>query len=371
MCFATNSNIAILNLGKILFVLSVGYSIYRYYHKKNKNIYGYKNDFVLVGAWIFFTIACIIINLDISFRPWVKVLLLLVSFFIAKQISLNTYANVFCSIMNIIGVISIVMFLFRDLFVNYLSFLPTIKNTLGYIYITTFFANIPQSNNLNRNIGPFWEPGVYQAYLILAIVFSLFMDFKIRERIRNIIIYLIALIFTYSTTGYIAVFPLIVGYILSNKRITNIWVKSLLGLLCVVAVFVVLFNEEIFSLVFGKIVSQNASYTSRLRSVIDGITVAIKNPFFGVGAVQYENLLSGFAIVNTLIMHFAVYGFFVGIFYVYCMYRFSFGCTKNTFLALFVLLSLLLSTSGENLTYSFVFNLILFLKPSGAQSKIN
>ena len=105
------------------------------------------------------------------------------------------------------------------------------------------------------------------------------------------------------------------------------------------------------------------SYVSRVGSIQNGIEVAMKNPIFGVGPVEFESLLDGIAIVNTTVMHFAIYGVGVGLIYLYCMYRFSKSCVNNIISAFFVLGALLLSTSGENLTYSLLFNLILFLKP--------
>lgn len=364
MLFATNNNVAVLNLGKALLIFSVAVSTYYYFNRRNKCIYGYKNDSLILVAWIFLTFATLVVNFDTSQRTFVKMLILITSFIIAKQISLNDYARAYCKILNVIGIASCVMFLFHDYFAG-ANYLPTITNTIGLSYRSTIFANISVSSleGMHRNIGPFWEPGTYQAYLILGILFSLFLDFTTKERIRNIIIYILSLVFTYSTTGYIAVLPLVTAYLLSNKRITNRWIKVLLAGACVLAVWYVFNNEDVYSLVFGKIFEENDSYVSRVGSIQYGINVAIENPIFGVGPVEFENLLDGIAIVNTTVMHFAIYGIGVGLIYIYGMYRFSKACVTNFFSAFFVLGALLLSTSGENLTYSLLFNLILFLKP--------
>ena len=364
MLFATNNNVTVLNLGKALLVLSVVVTAYSFFSKRNRCIYGYGNNSLILVTWIFLTFATLIVNFDTSQRTFVKVLILTSSFFIAKQISLNDYAKAYCKILNIIGIFSCVMFLFHDYF-RTASYLPTITNTNGYTFRSALFANIAEStlDVMHRNIGPFWEPGAYQAYLILGIIFSLFLDFRTSERIRNVIIYIISLIFTYSTTGYVALIPLITAYLLTSKRISNRWVKLILASVCILAVYYILKNEEAYSLVFGKIFEQNDSYVSRVGSIQNGIEVAMKNPIFGVGPVEFESLLDGIAIVNTTVMHFAIYGVGVGLIYLYCMYRFSKSCVNNIISAFFVLGALLLSTSGENLTYSLLFNLILFLKP--------
>lgn len=370
MLFATNSDVFVLNIGKILLILSMFYIVYLYLRKRNCYKHGYTNDSLLLIVWLFLTMCTVIVNFDMSQRPIVKIVLLISSFFLAKIISLEQYAKIYCRIMNIIGITSVVMFLLHNYF-RTASYLPTIKNTNGYNFKSLIFANIAESTLpvMHRNIGPFWEPGTYQAYLILAIVFSLFLNFKTKDKIKNIIIYIIALIFTYSTTGYIAIIPLIMAYILANKNVSNRWVKLFLSIICVLAVCYVLQNQEVYSLVFGKITAGNHSYISRVGSLQDGIAVALNNPLFGVGPVQFENILNGIAIVNTTVMHFAVYGGCVGIIYIYCMYRFSRGCTNNIFPALFVAMALIISTAGENLTYSFVFNLILFLKADSFAKK--
>ena len=372
MFFATNINVAAHILRDILLLVAGGGIVYRYYSPKNKCLYGYKNDSLLVSVWIFLTLITTLVNLDPSQRPFVKIIILLISFFLAKQISLCDYARVYCKIMNIIGVVSCIMFLFHDFF-RQASFLPTITNTNGFSFRSAIFANIATSTLpvMHRSGGPFWEPGTYQAYLILGIVFSLLPIFSHKERRRSLVIYFLSLIFTYSTTGYMAAIPLIIGYVLSGKRISMKY-KLILTMACVFTGFYIFLNEDVFSLLFGKVYDENHSYLSRMYSLKEGLNTAMRNPVFGVGPVQFENILAGVAVVNTTIMHFAIYGIPVGLIYLYCMFRFSKNCANNNvILTLCCFIALITATAGENLTYSFLFNLILFLKPAAEENRNN
>lgn len=97
--------------------------------------------------------------------------------------------------------------LFGYLF-NFLGFnIPNLLNDNSKLKSIIFFTQ--QSEGL-RNSGMFWEPGAFAAYICLG--FFLYLG-NIKELLRNhrfrLVIILVALITTFSTTGYFVLFLII------------------------------------------------------------------------------------------------------------------------------------------------------------------
>ena len=81
-----------------------------------------------------------------------------------------------------------------------------------------------------RNSGPFWEPGLYVGYLILAYIFNKYISLN-NKRFYNIV-FTITIFTTLSTTGYIAFFTFLLFYYyqnISNKFFKFFAVMALIG----------------------------------------------------------------------------------------------------------------------------------------------
>ncbi len=83
-----------------------------------------------------------------------------------------------------------------------------------------------------RNTGPFYEPGAFGTFLIVALVLNLIKTKNILEK-KNII-FLIAIISTFSTATYLAVFILIFFFFTQNR---SIWVNAVLAPILFVSLF--------------------------------------------------------------------------------------------------------------------------------------
>lgn len=69
---------------------------------------------------------------------------------------------------------------------------------------------------LIQNSGPFWEHGAFAGFLIIALIFNVFFLGKPLKEKRNII-FILAIITTLSTAGYIMLFVFIIGYFYLNS----------------------------------------------------------------------------------------------------------------------------------------------------------
>jgi len=74
-----------------------------------------------------------------------------------------------------------------------------------------------------RNTGPFWEPGSFAGYLLLAYMFNFYSGDKYKT--RKGIIFLITIISTLSTTAYIALFAFL--FFAFYKKLKNILIRTI------------------------------------------------------------------------------------------------------------------------------------------------
>lgn len=89
----------------------------------------------------------------------------------------------------------------------------TWKTPYGYAPFYTWGMNGTISL---RNSGPFWEPGAFQGYIWIAVLFLLFdIDKKcIKYRKAVLALFIITLLTTQSATGYVL---LILAFVFFNR----------------------------------------------------------------------------------------------------------------------------------------------------------
>lgn len=86
--------------------------------------------------------------------------------------------------------------------------------------IYTQLYNLNSQGLRLRNCGPFWEPGAFQGFINLALMIEL-LGTHVRNRSWHIrvLVFVITIISTYSTGGYIVLALNCVYYIISNKSL--------------------------------------------------------------------------------------------------------------------------------------------------------
>ena len=198
-------------------------------------------------------------------------------------ISLPIYAATF--------VPPIEQFLIQDVALAY--FRPLFDGTAGIygvnpnIIIYTFNLHAEDMIGtvlMKRNSGPFWEPGGFAVYLNIALVFNLMNHKRLFDRPNSLLIGTI--LTTFSTAGYLTLFLVVIGYLLTNQAIRP--AVKLLWLLVLIPAAGVLYTQTAF--LSGK-VDQNISLTredntSRFGSAyLDLIDIA-KSPLIGFGRLN-------------------------------------------------------------------------------------
>jgi hypothetical protein len=148
-----------------------------------------------------------------------------------------------------------------------------IYNFHGYDYASQSNAALAQI----RNCGPFWEPGVFSGFLIIALAFLFFSEGTVRN--KRGYIFIIALITTFSTTGYLA---LIISVALYNKEYIKKY-KIILVPLLVASSYYAFFNIAFLSNKISDQSKQLDQDKSRFGSALRDLAFFIQNPLWGEG----------------------------------------------------------------------------------------
>ena len=213
-----------------------------------------------------------IINSDLRLGVFYKCFILMLSLVIASKLRYNEYSKAFTDIIVVIATISVVFMSIATISLSLLSFAPVYTNIADQPFYNFLVFLVPTDVEHLRNYGFFREPGVFQMYLIMALIFNTYStnNFKL----KYFIILSIALVFTYSTTGFIAYGVFLIVFFLQSKK--NRIAKSILRkitLLLIVSITFLSLKTDLLSsegMIFDKFENTNrgttiarlASYTS-------------------------------------------------------------------------------------------------------------
>ena len=136
-------------------------------------------------------VSCIYNNVSISLLI-IKVSTLFAGFLFCQYLDFEKWSVYFRKTMYLLAICSIIMTIFAYITPSLISTLPTATNISGvrmYLGVLSGILDFTMNTIFIRCPGVFWEPGVYQIYLNLAI---LLMLYSAQERKgKYIIVYLI------------------------------------------------------------------------------------------------------------------------------------------------------------------------------------
>src|SRR5688500_12908439 len=188
-------------------------NLFLFLYKKEKIENGF---FFFLFFFIFLTIAQLIWFSDGNFKSTIGFFLrILVAYLVIKNCS--NFLSSFLRLLFFLSLASIFFYLFflivpsieEALFANkhFWDDPATNEYKKSLIIYNIFREPLFGSDSLGlfglpRNSGPFWEPGAFGGYLTMGIAFEMILFRKFSKRV---IIFLIALLSTFSTGGYMAI----------------------------------------------------------------------------------------------------------------------------------------------------------------------
>ena len=242
---------------------------------KNNNL----KPLLFVFCFLFFLFLANLYSVDVITCLTLYLHFLLIFFTSKKLKSLNAFQIIYINVLTPLLLLSIVGFVLNliipELFTDFFFFSSfedaSYKNFL-------FFYTLNDPINNFRNIGIFWEPGVY-AFFISLYLYSLY---SLKKRVKNpyllIILGYLTLISTFSSTSFFIIIFLILKFHSSYNLIKAIKFLSLV--LFLLALYFFTYSTEIFN---NFIFESSISSKARLYDIYLAIELIFQKPFFGWG----------------------------------------------------------------------------------------
>lgn len=275
-------------------------------------------------------------NISAYLRLATKVFLVYSSLKVVKN-----YWYIFEKISFRLVILSLVLFPIQILFPSFLisilkPFSDILNSSADDISVNILVYTIHHSfisDQLVRNSGYLWEPGAFSAFIILSVIVLFLRENFTKNNYKRYVIYLIAIITTFSTMGYICLL-LFAMFVLINKYKKQWFLITFLGLPIFIGV-----SQKLYQLPFmGEKIRQqidisksqisknsfnNREFASlgRFTSIYAGIESIKKNPITGIGfddtrRYNFNRSDTSFNWSNGLIEYMLKFGI-IGLFFLY------------------------------------------------------
>lgn len=350
--FYINDNLFILGmLGFSLFVLLMSRS-----KNVNNNAILLKYSLVMI---MFLIINYLVTDLTATYIP--TYVGLAIRIVIALCISITVYVDEFIekfiSIMSFLCFVSLIFFVVGYVNPSIRYVFPMIKKVNGSEFGNAILYSYNLSQNalsMTRNSGIFNEPGKYQIFISLAMLFELSKN-KFQNK-KKIMLFIITMITTGSTTGYMSLVITLLAAALNKNN-----VKFKYKFLTIIGSLLLTLSSRFSNNISNKFKSDNVSFTRRNLDMLIDFKIFSKAPIIGNGINDYmtnfNNLLrweTGLhfdgtvqSSSNALTSQFAIYGIlmsgtiFAGIFRF--IYKYIFNRGLSLFLSAILMIVLCMS----------------------------
>lgn len=326
-------------------------------------------------------------NYDFSVKYGYQIFMFLFAMLVVIRIQFMDFIEGYNRAMFLLASASIIAMIITAVIPSVIVYLPSLTNANGYVFRFYGFGFLEGTTLImQRNYGIFREPGVYAIFLLFAIIFELFI--LETKKTKRILLYIIAMFFTYSTMSYLTI-PLVLAVyffkIVSNNN-SSVKNPSLFKILAILMVLIFIIGatgnfDRVFGVVFNKMFTENSSRDSRSSAIFANIDLMMRNPICGNGFTFVENNFAlysqkysnyGGHNTNTLLKILSVYGVPYCFVLVYSLYRF-FKKRNGVFISFALLIVVAVMLSNEDLIVNIIIYIFAFygMKPYIEYSKFN
>lgn len=266
----------------IWFIVALAYGIVIYSYRSGKQ---FKIPMYLVKVYFIFIVSCLLnFRSGISFQKLLQIFAYyLVGFFLVATLEKEDFKRIYSNIIVAEAGISVCIWILQLL--NLVD--SRTETILGFTYKHFLYNSIFAS----RNSGIFWEPGAFQFFLNLGLIFVFESEGSIKNyRIKQIIL-TVAVLSTQSTTGYLILALIYIYYVAINnaKRMnTSQRIKYIISVaaVCVVGIYLLSSNT-----VQSKFTNDNYSYRTRSVTWEVSSKMILDKPIIGYGydSVYYNS----------------------------------------------------------------------------------
>jgi hypothetical protein len=297
------SQASVLNSRFVPFALGVILIVINFFKNKKYN----RSFITLTAIWLGINLLAAVLltgNIPILRIIIDTVNLLFLPYLLLSLIGMRFWKR-FESIVYLLTLISLPLYALNIIFLDFFNslwpfFRAITSESFGeiYPYWTSFFyvnAIGDPSNTLMRSSGFMWEPGGFAMIIIWAIIYNLRNNGNKFD--KKIIVYIIALITTFSTAGYLAIIFIVMSVYLKRLTLPNLIVISVLMVFYFTYVYKLGFmSEKINSYIVGYqdnelIYDKEGGYikVNRLRGAYYDFQETLKFPI-GYGVINKSDI---------------------------------------------------------------------------------
>lgn len=326
-----------------------------------------KSTILLIYVPFIFIINMLINNDLVNGMTYISLFItMLTAYYVTENINFDIYFKSYTQIMIIISSISLIFTLLNPIISQLnISLFPIVEGQSA-VYRNMFIYLYPLAGDY-RNTGIFWEPGAFQVFLNIALIYLLFNQNN-KNIMFGISILISTILSTKSTQGYIVLVIILIAYIISQKQTKY---NSLVTLGVLISLFLIFSNENILMNIQEKIIFFERSNSSlqRFHSTSADVFIILKNPFTGVGFTSYPSLLQkyganiGYNIVvnaNTITYTAAIFGIPLASFLVYGIYKFSRKYSNNMHSGILCFFAIIALFTAQNFMEKIIIYILIF-----------
>ena len=240
----------------------------------------------------------------------------------SKQIFIELYVN----LIFILSIGSIVLFILNLINPAIFSIFPKLVDSHNIIGYYSLFSTVTMKTQwiAARNASIFWEPGVFQTFIILTFAFEM-SKFGMKRNVYGVV-FLVAIITTLSTTGLICLCIMIIIWLLEINRKKNLKsIRIIISFVVILALYLSFsrfipqgisnrLDDKFMGLLNGD--NSNFSVSTRIDSIIYPLKSFKSSPLIGVGSKGLSSwtIYIGHSLRTcTPLNWFARFGIFFGI----------------------------------------------------------
>lgn len=317
----------------LLVIYSSGYAL--------STVYQFNLYIEILFAYIFlFPIFIVYFNrkINIFFLSFSLLIIMLITTFIfSGMTALTSYLLIISKIIIAFGITTIYDFKkFVEIYQKVMISVSIIS-LFGYFYVSNgdLSLNLPVVENLNsvsyvvgyiffyipwipeRNMGIFWEPGLYASFLVIGIIFELIYR-KSKPNWLIILLYTLTIFTTNSSAGFgLLLFLVCLLIVKFSNSIKAIYIRYIINLASISLVLILLFNySSIFKLIgvadvpiISKIIGEELSNQSRILALTHNFSYFLEKPIFGWGLTESFKLSKYVADTSTSTFLMNAFGF--------------------------------------------------------------
>ena len=371
--FGTNNITAFVRIGQACLFVSIIYLLCKY-----KISVSYK-EFVFLNLLMIPVVLAVIINGDFQLVHLYVCISIVGGFILSKSIDIEKLINTFNKCLYWVAAFSIGTMIVAQVYPSIFVFFPQISNIEHYGFFYLGLSVCPTDDYFYRNYGLFREPGVFQYYLNLGILFEILSK---HVNYKRLAVFLFALIITFSTIGYICAMILAIVYVLQKKG-----EKKLIVLVpCVVVFFAFLqfyvlenIDWEGYSVwdkldgvedIYSNANVLNISMVTRLGSIIVDINLIPLSPLVGLAQQKVYDLYPVISMqilglylkypTDSYFLQFAKYGVLFGSVISYGYYRLCKKMTGDILSLLLICIFFFLELLSENYSADILFYMFIW-----------